>query len=105
MQATDVCDPNISGFTYLLDFEFIKALTCTYANVAGFLVVGLLTYGAISLSIYIRTGSVIIPFVLLLTTGGAVMTQIASVGTAIATILLLVTGAGVITYLYAAYTR
>jgi len=101
---SQVCDPNVSGFAYLLDFEFIKAFSCTYANAAGFLTTGLLVYGAISMAIYIRTNSVMIPFVLLLLTGGAVMTQVASVAVGIATILLLVTGAGVITYLYTQYT-
>jgi hypothetical protein len=100
-----LCDPSVTGFEYLLDFEFIKALTCTYANSVGFLVMGLLVYGSISLSIYIRTGSVIIPFVLLLLTGGVVMEQVAGVAVAIATIVVLVVGAGVVTYLYAELSR
>lgn len=101
----DVCDPTIGFAEYLQDFEFIKAMTCTYANAAGFLVTGLLVYGGISLAIYIRTDSLVIPFVLLLTTGGAVMAQIASVGTAVATIVLLTVGAGVMTYVYLAFSR
>jgi hypothetical protein len=100
-----VCDPSIAGWEYLVDFEFIKAFSCTYASAMGFLVIGLMVYGAISLSIYIQTDSVVIPFVLLLLTGGAVMTQVASVATAIATILLLCTGAGAITLLYYRYSR
>lgn len=100
-----VCDAGTAGYEYLTNFEFIKAFTCTYANAAGFLVVGLLVYGGISLSIYIRTNSVVIPFVLLLLTGGAVMTQVASVATGLATVLLLTVGAGLITYLYVQYSR
>lgn len=100
-----MCDPSMTGFEYLLNFEFIKALTCTYANPIGFLVVGLLVYGGISLSIYIRTGSIIIPFVLLLLTGGVVMQQVAGVAVAIATLVALGAGAGVVTYVYAAYSR
>lgn len=100
-----LCDAATSGFDYLLNFEFIKALTCTYANAAGLLVAGTMVYGGVSLSIYIRTGSVIIPFVLLLTVGGAVLTQVAGVATAMATLLLLTTGAGVIGYLYNQYAR
>lgn len=101
----DVCDPAIGFGEYLADFQFIKAMTCTYANAAGFLVTGLLVYGGISLGIYIRTGSVLIPFVLVLTTGGAVLAQIASVGVTIATIILLTVGAGVMTYVYLAFSR
>jgi hypothetical protein len=102
---TGVCDASTSGATYLTDFEFIKAFTCTYANAVGLLVVGVFVYGAISTSIYIRTNSVLIPFVLLLLTGGAVMTQLASIATALATLLLLATGAGVITLLWYQYSR
>lgn len=100
-----ICDPSMTGFEYLLNFEFIKALSCTYFNTAGMLVTGLMVYGAISLSIYIRTGSVIIPFVLLLLTGGAVTTQLAAPALGIAVLLLLVTGAGVMTYLYSKFSR
>lgn len=100
-----MCDPTVTGAEYLTNWEFMKAVTCTYANVAGYLVTGLLVYGAVSLSIYIRTGSVIIPFVLLLTTGGAVMSVVAPPATAIATILLLCVGAGSFTFLYYRYSR
>jgi len=100
-----MCDPAVGGLELLLDFEFISAFTCTYANVVGFFVLATVVYGAVSLSIYIRTGSVIIPFVLLLTTGGATMSQIGGPGQTIATIVLLVTGAGAMTYLYYAYSR
>ena len=89
LQASQVCDPTMAGQDYLLNYEFIKAFTCTYANTAGLLVTGMVVYGAVSLSIYVRTNSVIIPFVLLLLTGGAVLTQVATPGIAIATLLLL----------------
>jgi hypothetical protein len=102
---TGVCDAGTAGQAYLLDFEFIKAFTCTYANAAGLLVTGVFVYGAIATSVYIRTNSIMIPFVLLLLTGGAVMTQLASVATAIATLLLLITGAGIITLLWYRYSR
>ena len=100
-----VCEAGLGFGDYLTNFEFIKAFTCTYANAAGFLVVGLLVYGGISLSIYIETGSVIIPFVLLLTVGGAVLTQVAAPAMTIAVLVLLVTGGGVMAYLYHRYSR
>lgn len=99
-----VCDPSVAGQDYLTQFEFIKAFTCTYASAAGFLVTGLLVYGAISLSIYIRTGSVAIPAILVLLTGGVVVVQLAAPAVAVATILVLVAGAGVLTYLYYSYS-
>lgn len=100
-----MCDPSMAGHEYLANWEFMKAITCTYANAAGILVTGLLVYGAVGLSIYIRTNSVVIPFVLLLTTGGAVLNFVAPPAMAIATILLLCVGAGAITLLYYRYSR
>ena len=100
-----MCDPTVTGIEHILNFEFMKAVTCTYANAAGYLVTGLLVYGAVGLSIYLRTGSALIPFVLLLTIGGAVMTVIAPPATAIATILILTVGAGSFTVLYYQYSR
>lgn len=99
-----VCDPTIDPSTYLSNFEFIKAFTCVYANSMGFLALGLLVYGAISARIYIQTGSAMIPVVLLLLTGGAVMTQVAAIGTTIAAVLFLTVGAGIITYVYWRYS-
>lgn len=84
----------------MLSWEFFEAVTCVYANPIGFLVVGMVVYGAVSVPIYLRTNSVVIPTVLLLLVGGAVMPQIAAPGTALITIMLLMTGAGVLTYLY-----
>lgn len=100
-----VCDPGMDFGDYMRNFEFIKAATCAYFVTAGMLVTGLLVYGGISLKIYIQTGSVIIPFVLLLTIGGAAMTQMAGIVSAFAMLLLLVAGAGAITILYKAHSR
>ena len=95
-----VCDPNTSEIAYLLNFEFIKAFSCTYFNSAGMLVTGLLVYGGISLSIYIRTDSVLIPTVLLLITGGAVLSQVAAPAVRVAGLLLVTVGAGAVAFLY-----
>lgn len=95
-----VCDPNTSEIAYLLNFEFIKAFSCTYFNSAGMLVTGLLVYGGISLSIYIRTDSVLIPTVLMLITGGAVLSQVAAPAIRVAGLLLVTVGAGAVAYLY-----
>lgn len=100
-----VCDTAVNGWEYLLDFEFIKAFTCTYANTTGLLTTGLMVYGAIALYIYIRTDSIIIPFVLILLTGGAVLAQVASIASAIVVLILLTTGAGAFTWLYYRFSR
>lgn len=102
---TAMCDASKDFGDYMTEFQFIKAPVCTFADPAGFLVVGLLVWGAISLSIYIRTDSVMIPTVLLLLTGGAVMSQLAAPATAVAGILILCSGAGIFTYLYYRYSR
>jgi hypothetical protein len=90
---------------HLLDFEFVKAIACTYGNSAGILVVGLLVYGGIAGSIFIRTGDIRIPVVLTLLTGGAILPQVAAPGVAIVGIALLLAGAASITLLYYRYSR
>lgn len=104
-QTGGLCDPTMSFGDYMRNFAFIKAVTCTYAGTAGLLLTGLLVYGAVGLSIYIRTSSIVIPTVLLLLTGGAVLSQVAAPGVQIATILILVSGGGAVAYLYYRYSR
>lgn len=100
-----LCDPSTSPLEHLLDFQFVKAVSCTYVNASSLLVVGMLVYGGIGLSIYIRTGSMRIPAVLLLLTGGAIVPQIAGPAVSVAVIGLMLLGAGVITLLYYRYSR
>lgn len=89
----------------LLQFQFVKAITCTYAFTAGFLVVGLLVYGGIHISIYARTDTVLINVVLFLLTGGAIAGQVASPGLQIAAVVILLLGGAVFTFLYYRYSR
>lgn len=100
-----LCDASDNFKDHLVNFEFVEAFACTYANQVGFLVLGLIVYGAIAGSIYIRTNSFILPFGLLLVTGGAVISQMASVAIPIAVLLILVIPAAVTAYLYASYSR
>lgn len=99
-----VCDPNVALVDHVTDFEFIKAVTCTYVNAASMTVVGLMVYSAVAGSIYIRTNSLMIPLALLLLTGGAIMTQVAAVATPFAVLLLLLVPAGVLAYAYYRYS-
>lgn len=100
-----ICDASKDFGDYITNFEFIKAPTCTYANETGWLVMGLLVYGGISLSIYIRTDSMVIPTVLLLVVGGAVMAQVAAIGAPFAVLLLVGIPAGVIALAYYIYSQ
>jgi len=105
MQMCNGMSTQADAMDALLNFEFVKAFTCTYAMSAGFLVVGLLVYGGINLAILLRTGDVRIPVVLTLLTGGAIIPQVAAPGVAIVAITLLVAGAGALTLLYYRYSR
>lgn len=100
-----MCPGSKEGHEYLTDFDFVEAITCTYANEAGFLVTGLFFYGGIMIAIYATTDDIRIPSVLLLLTGGAILSQIAAPGLTIAALMLLLVGAGVITILYYRYSR
>lgn len=100
-----MCPGDKAGHEYLTDFAFVEAITCTYANEAGFLVTGLLFYGGIMTAIYATTDDIRIPSVLILLTGGAILSQVAAPGLTIAALMLLLVGAGVITILYYRYSR
>jgi len=100
-----LCSAGKTGPEYLTDFQFVKAISCTYVDSAGILVVGLLVYGGVMTSIYSRTDDIRIPAVLLLLTGGAITSQIAAPGLTIAGLVILFVGAGVLTLLYYRYSR
>lgn len=100
-----MCDPAVSGMDHMANFEFIKAFTCTFANPAGLLVVGLLVWAGISAAMYARQGSVVTPVILLLLIGGAIIPTIAAPGMTIAGILILVVPAGIVAYAIYRYSR
>ena len=93
------------GYELLTDFEFIKAITCTYGNSMGMAVFSMFVYGGIMLAIYATTDDVRIPAVLTFITGGVAIPQVAAPGIALATIVVLFSGAGVLTLLYYKYSR
>lgn len=90
---------------HLTSFEFIQAFTCTYAAPMGFLVAGLLVWGAVSTSLYVRTGSAAIPVVLLFIIGGVAVSQAAAPVSAVVALLILVVPAGAMALLYYRYSR
>lgn len=90
----------MAGWEYMLDFEFIKGITCTYGGPAGVTTAGLLVLAGVMGALYIRTGDVLIPLGILLLAGGGAMALVAPVATPIAVILLLVVPAAVMAYAY-----
>lgn len=100
-----ICDASKDFGDYIVNFEFIKAPTCTYANSTGWLVMGLLVYGAIALSIYVRTNSLIIPTVLTFLLGGAILGQVAGIASPVVVILLITVPPGLLALAYYFYSR
>jgi len=100
-----LCSAGKTGPEYLLEWEFIKAVSCAYVDSAPLYVIGLLVFSPVAISIYVRTGSVMIPLGLLMMTGGVVMSVIPGIGAQWAGILILLAGAGSITYVLYRYSR
>lgn len=94
-----MCDPNKNFVDRLTDFQFWEALTCQYADPIGFYVLGVLVYSGVALPIYIRTGSIGIPAVLLLIVGGLVLPQVAGIASGYVLIVTVLAIGGSITYL------
>jgi len=89
----------------LLNFEFVKAFTCTYGATTGFLVLGLLVYAPINLALWVKWGDPRVNITLTLLAGGAIIPQVAGPGVALVAMLVLIGGAGAITLLYYRYSR
>jgi len=106
MQVPSFCTDGAGFIDYIGDFEFINAFACTASELGGgFATVSTVVMGGIALSIYIRTGSVALPAVLVLLTGGVVLQTLAGPAIGLATILVLVFGAGIMTYAYWRFAR
>lgn len=105
LQSNGMCTAGQSFADRLLSWNFVEALACQYADTTGFLVLGLMVWTAVSSAIYIRTDSFIIPFGLLMMTGGAALSQMANVAVPVAVTIILVIPAAVTAYLYWQYGR
>lgn len=68
---------------------FRDAMICLYVDNLGSTLAGLMIYGAVSLYLYIRTGSVIVPFVLVVLVGAAVLPTLPANAIAAAVVVLL----------------
>jgi len=100
-----LCSAGKTGPEYLLEWAFIKAVSCAYVDSSSIFVVGLLVFSPVALSIYIRTGSVMIPLGLAMMTGGVVMSVIPGIATQWVGVIVLLAGAGTITYVVYRYSR
>lgn len=100
-----MCDPGMSFADYMTNFQFVEGVTCVYADVTGFLVLGLIVYTGVAGVSYIRTGSMVMPFILMLLIGGAVISQMASISLAYVVVLMLLIPAGLVAYLYFKFAR
>jgi len=100
-----ICDPGMDLADYAREFRFFEAFSCFLVADVGLGVLAMVVYGAVAISVQLTTGSVMIPVVLLLLTGGATFTVIAAPGLSLGAIALLLVGPGIITLVLYAYSR
>jgi len=100
-----MCDAGKDFGDYMTNFEYIKAPVCAYADTTGFFTLAAFVYGAVLASIYIRTDSLVIPTVLIVIVGGAVVPQLPGPAIPFAVLLLLIVPSGVVALAYYSYSR
>lgn len=76
--------------TAMENLDLWEALFCPYATPLGELAVGSIVYAGFALNIFIRTGSVIVPFILVLLLGGTILAQVYAVISAFAALIILI---------------
>jgi len=77
------------------DGKFFDAVVCPHTEVMGLLVFALLVYGAVGTSLYIYSGSAVLPLVLTIILGGVVITQLPGIAVQFAgAVALLLLAAG-----------
>lgn len=103
--ALALCEAGYTMADYVGELRFFEAISCFLITRTGIPLLAMIVYGAIAIPIQLRTGSVTIPAVLLLLTGGATMATIAAPAVSIATIVLIMTVPGAVTLLLYAYSR
>lgn len=82
---------SVDAFETALDaLDLWQAGYCAYATPLGAAVVGTLFYGAVSLHIFIRTGSVGIPAILFIILGGTLLGEMLAVVSPFVALIVLV---------------
>jgi len=89
----------------LQDRNFVCAFVGPYIGQMSLVVLGMIIWGGLSLGLFIRTGSPMIPYVLLLLTGGAISGTLAGPAIALAAVVVLAVSGGVPLLLYIKYAR
>lgn len=100
-----LCSAGKTGTEYMLDWQFIEAVSCAYIGSANMAVVALLVFAPIAFSIYMRTGSVMIPVGLVFMTGGVIMAVVPGIAIQWVGAVVLLAGAGVAAYVFIRYSR
>lgn len=73
----------------LSQFAFRDAILCPYQTTIGGPEFATLIFGAIGMSYMIRQGSLVIPVIIMVATGGAFMTQVAGIAVGFVTVTVL----------------
>jgi hypothetical protein len=76
----------------LENLDLWEALYCPYGAALGELTVGSVVYAGFALNIYIRTGSIMIPLILVLSLGGTVLAQVYAVISVFVGLIILIEG-------------
>jgi len=76
--------------TAMENLELWEPFTCTYGTALGMAVLGTILYSGFALNIFVRTGSPVIPTILVLILGGTVIGQMVGVVSTFAGLLVLV---------------
>lgn len=101
-------DPDSTCLEFIVEIEdrnFFCAAAGPFTGVLPLPVLGMVVWGALSMGLFIRTGSPIIPYVLLLLTGGAIGGVLAGPALSLITVLVLAVVGGVPLLLYINYAR
>ena len=85
--------------------NFVCAVVGTFTGALPLAVVGMIVWGGLSLGLFIRTGSPMIPYILLLLTGGAVSSTVAGPAIALMTVFALAVTGAIPLLLYIKYSR
>lgn len=91
--------------TAIENLDLWQAGFCGYGTPLGELVVGSVLYGGIALNIFIRTGSLIIPFVLFLILGGTIAAQMFAIISTFGGLVIMLVAPAIVTIMVYMWDR
>lgn len=83
------CSDWADGVEALQNYAFADAVSCFYTDQAGTAATGMLTFGAVSVAFYVRTGGITMPVILTLILGSILLPLLPGAATQIAGMILL----------------